>query len=257
MRKKPLNIIKPKIPAFFGAAILVAVWQLISWLQPVPAHLLPGPAAVALALWQERGFLWNHAGISLQEAFCGLACGVTLGVLLAGIMDRFPLLGKVFSPILVVTQTVPTVAVAPLLVLWFGYGMLPKILLILLTTFFPVTVALMEGFSDADADAVNLLRSMGAGKWQIFCHIKWPGALPRFFAGLKIAAAYSVVGAVISEWLGGFGGLGVYMTRVRKAFAFDKMFGVILLISVLSLLLMAAVETAEKLCLPYRKEKEK
>jgi len=144
------------------------------------------------------------------------------------------------------------VAIAPLLVLWFGYEMTPKIILIVISTFFPVTVGLLDGFRSADRDAMGMLRSMGATRWQIFRYIKCPSALPQFFSGLRIAAAYSVVGAVISEWLGGFGGLGVYMTRVKKAFAFDKMFAVIFLISAISLALMALVDAVEKVSMPYR-----
>ena len=172
-------------------------------------------------------------------------------------MDAFDVLYRAFYPILVITQTIPTVAIAPLLVLWFGYEMTPKIILIILVTFFPVTVGLLDGFRAVDPDAVGLLRSMGAGRWQIFRYLKCPSALPHFFSGLRIAAACSVVGAVISEWLGGFGGLGVYMTRVKKAYAFDKMFAVIILISVISLALMALVELAERRCMPYRHLREK
>ena len=123
--------------------------------------------------------------------------------------------------------------------------------LMVITTFFPITVGLLTGFRSADPDAVNLLRAMGAGRGQIFFYIKLPGALGQFFSSLRISASYAVVGAVIAEWLGGFGGLGVYMTRVKKAFAFDKMFAVIILISAISLLLMWAVERLQKKCMPW------
>ena len=178
--------------------------------------------------------------------------GVLTGFIFAVIMDHSEILYKAFYPILVITQTIPSVAIAPLLVLWFGYEMLPKVILVIIATFFPVTVGLLDGFRSADADAIGMLRSMGAGRWQIFRYIKFPSSLPQFFSGLRIAAAYSVVGAVISEWLGGFGGLGVYMTRVRKAFAFDKMFAVIFLTAAISLLLMLIVNIAERRCMPYR-----
>ena len=179
--------------------------------------------------------------------------GVLIGLIMAVLMDAFEVLYKVFYPLLVITQTIPSVASAPLLVLWFGYESLPKIILIVLTTFFPVTVGVLNGFRSVDKDAVNLLRSMGATNAQIFRHIKFPSALPQLFSGLRIATAYSVVGAVISEWLGGFGGLGVYMTRVKKAFAFDKMFAVIFLISAISLGLMALVGFLEKKCIKGEK----
>ena len=123
--------------------------------------------------------------------------------------------------------------------------------LIVITTFFPVTVGVLTGLRSADRDTMNLLRSMGAGNFQIFRYVKLPGAMGQFFSSLRISAAYSVVGAVISEWLGGFNGLGVYMTRVKQAFAFDKMFAVIFLISVISLLLMKLVDFIQKKCMPW------
>lgn len=183
----------------------------------------------------------------------GLACGVILGFSVAVLMDTFDVFYKAFYPIMVLTQTVPTVAIAPLLVLWFGYETLPKVILIVISTFFPVAVGVFDGFRSVDKDAIGLLRSMGASSWQIFKYIKAPSALPQFFSALRITVAYSIVGAVISEWLGGFGGLGVYMTRVKKAYAFDKMFAVIFLISIISLLLMLIVSITEKKCMPYRK----
>ena len=155
-----------------------------------------------------------------------------------------------------ITQTVPTIAVAPLLVLWQGFGMAPKITLVVLTTFFPIAVSLLDGYRCADPDAINLLRSMGAGRVKIFRYIKFPSALGSFFAGLKVSASYAVVGAVVAEWLGGFEGLGVYMTRVRKAYAFDRMFAVIIFITLVSLLLMWGVAVLRKLVMPWeRKEK--
>ena len=257
MTKKFPSTIAAKAPAAVAVILLLVVWQGICALGVVPGYMLPAPTDVARAFIGERALLWEHSLITLQEAFLGLFLGVTIGLVFAVLMDTFEILCRAVYPILVLTQTVPAVAIAPLLVLWFGYEMTPKIILIVISTFFPVTVGLLEGFRGVDKDAVNLLRSMGAGKWQIFRYIKAPSALPSFFSGLRIAAAYSVVGAVISEWLGGFGGLGVYMTRVKKAFAFDKMFAVIFLISAISLGLMALVDLAEKKCMPYRESEKK
>jgi len=129
----------------------------------------------------------------------------------------------------------------------------PKITLVTVTTFFPIAIGLLDGFKSADPDAVALLRSMKATRMQIFRHVKVPAALPYFFSGLRISASYAVVSAVIAEWLGGFEGLGVYMTRVRKAYAFDKMFAVILLIVIVSLLLMKLVSLLKTLSMPWLK----
>ena len=245
-------MLKRNIPSMIALVSLICIWQTLCMTGLIPEYMLPSPVDVAYAFVSELPLLLENALITLQEAFLGLVLGVTVGFLVAVLMDGFGIIYKAFYPLLVITQTIPSVAIAPLLVLWFGYEMTPKVILIVLSTFFPVAVGLLDGFRSADKDAIDLLRSMGAGRLKIFTMIKFPSALPQLFSGLRIAAAYSVVGAVISEWLGGFGGLGVYMTRVKKAFAFDKMFAVILFISVISLTLMALVEFAERKCMPYR-----
>ncbi len=245
-------MLKRNVPAISAVAALLLLWQMVCMAGLIPAYMLPSPLGVLQAFVSELPLLWENSLITLQEAFVGLVLGVSVGFLAALLMDAFQILYKAFYPLLIITQTIPSVAIAPLLVLWFGYEMTPKIILIVISTFFPVTVGLLDGFRSADQDAIGLLRSMGANHVQIFRYIKFPSALQQLFSGLRIAAAYSVVGAVISEWLGGFGGLGVYMTRVKKAFAFDKMFAVIFLISAISLALMALVEFAEKKCMPYR-----
>ena len=243
---------KRNLPSILAVTALLLLWQLVCSAGLIPQYMLPSPLNVLEAFFSEFPLLWENSLITLQEAFIGLFFGVAIGFLAAVLMDAFDSLYKAFFPLLIISQTIPSVAIAPLLVLWFGYEMTPKVILIVISTFFPVTVGLLDGFRSADKDAVGLLRSMGATRLQIFRYIKFPHALPQLFSGLRIAAAYSVVGAVISEWLGGFGGLGVYMTRVKKAFAFDKMFAVIFLISAISLALMAIVEFAEKKCMPYR-----
>ena len=256
MTRKLRSTTSSKLPAAIAVAVLLTVWELASVSGLVPRYMLPSPVDVARAFAADLPALGAHLLVTLQEAFLGLSLGIAIGFLFAVAMDSCQWLYKAFYPILVISQTIPTVAIAPLLVLWFGYEMTPKIILIILVTFFPITVGLLDGFRSADQDAVGLLRSMGASRWQIFRHIRFPSALPQFFSGLRIAAAYSVVGAVISEWLGGFSGLGVYMTRVKKAFAFDKMFAVIFLISAVSLLLMALVDLAERKMMPYRHLKD-
>lgn len=215
--------------------------------------MLPSPIDVVMAFINDFPLLMEHAKTTLTEAFLGLVIGTVLGFVIAILMDRFHLFEKSVYPLIILTQTVPTVAIAPLLVLWLGYGLLPKITLIVLTTFFPITISLLEGFRSADPDAINLLKAMGANRLQCFVHIKLPSALNQFFSGLKISVSYSVVGAVISEWLGGLSGLGVYMTRVRKSYSFDKMFAVIFFISIISLILMLAVSYMKNAVMPWEK----
>ncbi len=252
LTKKLQNITNKAAPVI-SLAVLGALWLFVSEGEIIPSYMLPSPVSVIKAFVNDFPILMSHTAVTLQEAAYGLLIGTATAFLLAVLMDRFEFVRKAFYPLLVITQTVPTIAIAPLLVLWMGFSMAPKITLVVLTTFFPIAVSLLDGFQSADKDEINLLRSMGATRTQIFRHVKLPCAAEQFFSGLKVSASYSIVGAVISEWLGGFEGLGVYMTRVKKAYAFDKMFAVIILISLLSLALMAAITLMKRLAMPYKK----
>ena len=222
----------------------------------VPAYMLPSPIDVVKAFADNFSIMMKKAAVTLQETLYGLLIGIAIAFVIASLMDRFTIINKALYPVLVVTQTIPTIAIAPLLVLWMGFGMAPKITLVVITTFFPIAIGLLNGFQSVDEDAINLMRSMGARRLQIFRIIKLPNATASFFSGLRISAAYAVVGAVVSEWLGGFEGLGVYMTRVKKAYAFDKMFAVIVFISAISLVLMGIVVLLEKISMPWVHKKE-
>lgn len=218
--------------------------------------MLPSPIDVVKTFADNFSIMMKQAAVTLQETLYGLLIGIAIAFVIASLMDRFTIINKALYPVLVVTQTIPTIAIAPLLVLWMGFGMAPKITLVVITTFFPIAIGLLNGFQSVDEDAINLMRSMGARRLQIFRIIKLPNATASFFSGLRISAAYAVVGAVVSEWLGGFEGLGVYMTRVKKAYAFDKMFAVIVFISAISLVLMGIVVLLEKISMPWVHKKE-
>ena len=243
-------------PVLTVAALLV-LWQLVCMAGLVPTYLLPSPVQVVQALVADLPLLVSHSGVTIAEALLGLVLGVAVGFVVAVLMDRFEAVYRALDPIVTISQTIPTVAIAPLLVLWFGYGLMPKVLLVVLGTFFPVTVSLASGFRSVDSDVIDLMRTMNATRAQIFWYAKLPAAAESCFAGLKISATYAVVGAVVSEWLGGFVGLGVYMTRVRKSYSYDKMFAVILIISALSLLLMGLVSVLRKACMPWDRAERK
>lgn len=254
---KRLQSITSKLPAAAALCLLILLWQFLYQSGAVPAYMLPSPIQVVKALFTDLPTILRHAVVTLQEAFYGLCIGVVLAFVMATLMDHFRILNKALYPIMIITQTIPTIAIAPLLVLWMGFYMAPKITLVVITTFFPITVGLLDGYNSVDKDSIDLMRAMGASKVQIFFHVKLPAALPQFFSGLKISASYAVVGAVISEWLGGFEGLGVYMTRVSKAYAFDKMFAVIIFIVIISLLLMFTVNLIKTISLPWLRVEKK
>lgn len=254
MKRKSQNTTNKIWPALAILVILI-VWQTACVTGLIPRFMLPSPVDVVKAFVEDFPLLMSNTGVTLAEAFAGLGAGILIGFVMAVLMDHFDKVYQAFYPLIVLTQTVPTVAIAPLLVLWFGYEMLPKVILIVIVTFFPITVGLLDGFRSADKDTIDLMRSMGASKLQIFGYVKVPGSLSYFFASLRISASYAVVGAVIAEWLGGFHGLGVYMIRVKKAFSFDKMFAVIFLISAVSLLLIGGVNLLQRKCMPWEEKK--
>ena len=163
MRKK-LQSTTSKLWASAALAAILVIWQAVSMAGLVPGYMLPSPVQVVRAFISEFPLLMENSRVTLLEAAAGLFCGVVFGFVMAVLMDRFDKLYKAFYPLIVITQTVPTVAIAPLLVLWFGYEMLPKVILIVIVTFFPITIGLLEGFRSADKDMMNLLRSMGAGR---------------------------------------------------------------------------------------------
>ncbi|MGN0531189.1 MAG: ABC transporter permease [Eubacterium sp.] len=251
---KKLQSITNKTAPLCAVAVIIIIWFLCCDAQLVPAYMLPSPVDVVKAFVDNFAIMMKQAAITLQETMYGLLIGIGIAFVVSSLMDRFDWLKKALYPVLVVTQTIPTIAIAPLLVLWMGFGMAPKITLVVITTFFPIAIGLLTGYESVDPDAINLMRAMGANRLQIFSYVKLPNATASFFSGLRISASYAVVGAVVSEWLGGFEGLGVYMTRVKKAYAFDKMFAVIVFISAISLALMGIVTLLERACMPWNKK---
>jgi ABC-type nitrate/sulfonate/bicarbonate transport system permease component len=241
-------------PRFLFLFLLLALWQTVSGLGLVPPYMLPSPLRIVRAIVNDFPLLMRHTGVTLLETMAGLFLSLAASFVLALVMDNTAFLRKQIMPILLFTQTVPSIALAPLLVLWLGYGSSPKIALVFITCFFPLTVGLLSGLQSADEDSVQLLKSMGATKRHIYRYLKLPSSLPSFFSGLRIAGSYAVIAAVVAEWLGGNAGLGVYMTRVRKSYSFDKMFAVILLTTALSLVLMRGIEELERRIVRWKSE---
>ncbi|WP_278277894.1 ABC transporter permease [Acetobacterium bakii] len=222
----------------------------------VERFILPAPTDIVNALILNWSDILMHTGVTFFEGITGLLVAVVFSFAMAIIMDQFVLVKKAIYPSLVISQTVPIIIIAPLLAMWFGFGIAPKIFVVVLVCFFPITINLIEGLQSVDQELIDLVRSMGARKIQIFSKIKFPYALPYFFSGLKIAATYSIMGAVIGEWLGGKAGLGVYMLRARHAFALDLVFASILVIVILSIGVFYGIAMIQKAIMPWEKLKE-
>ena len=243
---KKLASLTNKYAATISMAILLIIWQGAGYLNLLPKYIIPTPIEIAKAFVKNYQLLIFHSKITLLEAIIGLSLGIIIAWILALIMNSIPLFNKAVYPLLVLTQTIPTIAIAPILVLWLGYGLTPKIVLIVITTTFPIVVSILDGFRNCDKDMITLLKLMKASKFQILWHVKIPTSLSYFYAGLRVSVSYAFIAAVVAEWLGGFEGLGVYMIKAKKLFEYDTMFAIIILVSVISLLSIELVKLSEK-----------
>jgi ABC-type nitrate/sulfonate/bicarbonate transport system permease component len=237
-------------PAALVLAVLV-LWQIATVIWQIQPWLLPAPAAIARAGWEARAILAPHIWQTAQETLWGFAVALAVGLTLGVIIDRSTLARDALYPILVVSQTIPTIAIAPLLVIWFGYGIWPKIIVVGLICFFPIVVSTADGLRAADPEMVALLRTMGASRRDQFTKVRLPAALPAVFSGIKIAITYSVVGAILGEWVGASRGLGVFMLRATNSFRTDWVFASIAITAVLSIALFTVVAAIERLSLPW------
>lgn len=240
-------------PQLAAGLILTAAWEAWVRLGGVPDFILPAPSQVVVSLVKSFPIIAGHTRVTLYEAMTGFVIAVAVSFVLAFVMDGVPVIKKALYPILVISQTIPIITIAPLFVIWFGYGLLPKVIVVTLVCFFPVVVSFMGGLQGVDGEMYDLLKSMGASRMQIFRLLKLPGALPSLFSGMKISAAYSIMGAVIGEWLGAKAGLGEFMRRSMHSFAVDKTFAAIIVITVLSLGVFEIIKLLEGWLMPWAK----
>ena len=232
-------------------AVLLLVWEgyvRVAGLDPIT---LPAPSRVLTALWDFRGAALGHLVPTVVEALLGCALAVVVAIGVAVGLDRWEPVRRAVEPLLVTSQTIPVVAIAPLFVIWFGFGLLPKVLIVVLVTFFPVAVALLDGFGRVDAEATLLLRSMGASRGQTFRKLRWPTALPSLFTGLRISVVYAVIGAIFGEYVGATEGLGIWMKLSQNSFRTDLVFGAILLTALVSIALYVGVGIVERIVVPW------
>ena len=238
-------------PAVVLALLLLAFWEVGVAVSSVPEWLLPAPSRIVEAGWEAAGLLREHVGRTLLETVVGLAVSIVTGMTLAVLIDLSPALRRALYPLLVVSQTIPIMALAPLLVVWFGFGLLPRVLVVTLVGFFPIAMNTAQGLESTDPEIMALLASMGASRLQTLSKVRFPGALPAAFGGIRIAATYSVIGAVISEWVGASKGLGIFMIRSANSFLTARLFAAIALTSILSVALFGLVLATERLLLPW------
>ena len=239
------------LPSVALLAALLLLWQWYASLPGVDAQILPTPLAVWNVLTGQRDILWEHMLVTLQETMIGFAAALAAGVFFGTLIDFSPWLRRAIYPLLVTSQTIPIIILAPLLVLWFGFGLTSKSIVVLLVCFFPIVVALADGLRSADPEMIRLFRAFGAGRFRIFWTVRLPGALPSLFSGIRIAIAYSVIGAIFGEYVGASAGLGFYMQLKQHSFATAGVLAAIVVTALMSIALFALVAVVERVALPW------
>jgi len=240
--------------AIYPAAVLVlllVLWEVLVRALSVPSYVLPKPTSVLVALWNDRETLLLHSGVTVMEAMGGMGISLVCAVVLGILMDANATIKSIVYPILVVTQTVPMIVLSPILILYLGFGVAPKILTVVLMCFFPIVVSFADGMGQIDPAYVNLVRSYGGTRLQAYMQVKIPYSMPSLLSGLKVAATYSISGAVVGEWIASQSGLGYYLLRVKNSYALDKMFACVVFIILLSLMMNGLIYLLRRLFLPY------
>lgn len=235
-----------RLDVLWATMVGLVIWQAIVWVTDAPHFILPSPWRVAQAAWASRALIVEHAGVTATEVILGLIIGTALGVLTAIQLALSETTRRIFLPILVFTQAVPVFALAPILTLWFGYGIGSKIVMAVIIIYFPVTSAFHDGLVRQDRGVFDLARSMGAGKWSLLRHIQIPAALPALGSGLRLAAVYAPIGAVIGEWVGASRGLGYLMLLANGRAKIDLMFAALITLAIFAVLLHQIIGMAAK-----------
>jgi putative hydroxymethylpyrimidine transport system permease protein len=232
---------------FISMLLLFLLWEGICRLFALPPFILPPPSAVLISLWELREQLLGvHLWVTLREVLMGLFLSILLGVGVAMAMHVSPLVERIFYPYIIISQTIPIIALSPVFILWFGYDLSGKIAVTILFTFFPIVVSMYDGLRAAQPEMMALLKTMGATRRQIFTKLQIPASLPHFFSGLKVAATYSVAGATIGEWLGASAGLGYFGRRASGNFQAPALFASVILLSLVGILLFWLARWAER-----------
>ena len=234
------------------AAGLVAVWEAAARLLELPPYILPPPSAVAVALWVRADLLAHHALITATEIVLGLLCGVVLGVGTALLVVRSSIARRWLLPVVIASQAIPVFALAPLLVLWFGYGLASKIVMAALVIYFPVAASFFDGLRTTPAGWMELARTMGAREGAILRHLRIPAALPALAQGLRIAAAVAPIGAVIGEWVGSGAGLGFLMLHANGRMQIDLLFAALVVLAAMAIALYYGLDALLRRLVPWQ-----
>ncbi|MGI8477905.1 MAG: ABC transporter permease [Thermomicrobiales bacterium] len=252
------DVPRPRRALGWAPPVLLVVGALLAWQlwvdrAGVKSWLLPSPSVIAKTLVGDRGLLLSNASTTLWEVLLGFAAALAVGVLVAVAIDASATVDRAVYPLVVASQAVPVIALAPLLLTWFGYGIAPKVIVVALLAFFPIVVNTVDGLRSADRESLDMLKTFGAGRWARFWMVKAPGAMPGVFSGARIGVAVSVIGAVFGEYVGSKAGLGYLINISNAQFNTPRVFAAIVVLAVMAMALFGAVAMTERLALPWRR----
>ena len=239
------------LPAMLIVVAIAGLWEWVVAANDIPHWKLPAPSSIGVELWASRGMLLGHTWVTMEEVLIGLALALATGVLLAWLINLSRTLERVIYPSVIASQTIPIIVIAPLLLIWLGYGIQHKVIVVALISFFPIVVNTVDGLKSADPDVINLLRTLGANRWQVFCKVQVPASLPFLFSGIKIAVTVSVIGAVIGEWVGSSEGLGYLAIRSKSQFLSERVYATVVLLSLMGIGLFLIAGALERALLPW------
>ena len=241
-------------PAFGIVCLIVGAWQLLVKIREIPSWLLPSPSSVATTIYSDHSMLMRHTLVTLEEIILGFFLALAVGVILASAICLSQKIEKALYPFIIASQTVPIIVIAPMLLVWIGYGLAPKIIVVALISFFPIVVNTVDGMKSIDPDIQKLMHTLGGKNAQVFSKIMIPSSLPYLFSGLRVAIAISVIGAVIGEWVGSSEGLGNLMIRSKPQFQTERVFAAIIILSFIGIGLFALITYLEKVFVPWSNE---
>jgi NitT/TauT family transport system permease protein len=241
----------PALRPFWLLLLLIVLWDLSIRLFRIPPYLIPPPLAVARQFLTEWPMLWRETLPTLYATLGGFAASAIVGVPIAMWIAYSRVVESFVYPLLVFSQSVPKVAIAPLFVVWFGFGIVPKVIAAFLLGFVPVVVSTVQGFKSVEGDVIDLARSMGASPWKVFLKFRLPTALPSIFSGLKVSVTLAVVGAVVGEFVGSNAGIGYVLQKANGTFDLPLMFAALVILSMVGVLLFLVIELIERWLLPW------
>ncbi len=243
-------------PALWTLIILLVVWEVAVRVSNVPVYILPSPSRIAEEFVEYWPRLLANSGMTIMEILIGFVISILIGVPLAVLVTYSKVAERAVYPLIVASQTVPKVAIAPLLVAWFGYGLSPKIVVVVLLAFFPIVINTVVGLQSSSAEMLYLAQSMGANAWQTFWKFRLPQAMPSLFAGLKLATVLAVIGAIVAEFIGADTGLGYVIVVAGSSFDIARQFAAIIVVTIIGMVFFWAVELLEKYVVPWKNPSE-